>query len=213
MQYILNNLKRFFSSKDTRGITMLEVIVVMAILGIVSIGASTLIIQAIRSNDVIWEQLTTQSEGRRVLHNIINDVRKAEESSVGSFPLVTVGENELTVYSNIDSDSLRERVRYWLDGTTIKRGIIKPSGNPLSYIQAEDVDEIAHNVKNIEQEIPLFTYFGEDYTGTQTALEQPVTMTDVRMIQIQLELEKNADKTPVPLHLETIFHVRNLKTN
>jgi len=199
--------------KNKQGMSMLEVIVVMAILGIVSIGASTLIIQGIRSNDVIWEQLTTQSDGRRVLHNIISDVRKAEESSIGSFPLVTVDENELIVYSNIDSDSLRERVHYWLDGTTLKRGIIKPAGNPLSYTQIESIDDIAHNVVNINEGIPLFTYFDEGYTGTQDALVQPVSLTDVRMIQIQLELEKDADKTPVPLHLESKFNIRNLKTN
>lgn len=193
--------------------TMLEVAVVLGILGIISVGASTLLMRGIRSNDVIWEQLTTQSEGRSVLHHIINDVRKAEESSVGSFPIVTATDNELTVYSNIDSDSLRERVRYWLDGTTLKRGIIKPAGNPLSYTQTEDVDTIAHNVVNIDQGIPLFTYFDESYTGTQDALETPVTLTDVHVIQIQLELEKDADKTPVPLHLESMFHLRNLKTN
>ena len=192
---------------------MIEVLVVMAILGIVSLGASTILVQGIQSNDVVWEQLTTQSEGRSVLHHIINDMRKAEESSVGSFPLVTTDENELIVYSNIDSDSLRERVRYWLDGSTLKRGIIKPTGNPLSYTQTEKVDTIAHHVKNIDEGVSLFTYFGEDYTGTQDALEQPVVLTDVRVIQIQLELEKDADKTPVPLHLESMFHIRNLKTN
>ncbi len=199
--------------KNKRGMTMLEVAVVLGILGIISVGASTLLMRGLRSNDVIWEQLTTQSEGRSVLHHIINDVRKAEESSVGSFPIVTATDNELTVYSNIDSDSLRERVRYWLDGTTLKRGIIKPAGNPLSYTQTEAVDAIARNVVNIDQGIPLFTYFDESYTGTQAALETPVTLTDIHVIQIQLELEKDADKTPVPLHLESMFHLRNLKTN
>ncbi len=197
----------------TRGMTMIEVTVVIGILAIVSLGASWLLISGIRSNDVIWEQLTKQAEGRSVLHQIVNDVRKAEESSVGSYPIVTAEDNELTVYANIDSDSLRERIRFWIDGEILKRGIIKPAGNPLSYTQAESVTEIAHSVKNIAQDISLFTYYDESFTGTQDSLVQPVSITDVHVIKIQLELEKDPTKTPVPLHMESLVHVRNLKTN
>ncbi|MBT3539026.1 type II secretion system protein [Candidatus Parcubacteria bacterium] len=199
--------------KNKSGVTLVEVIVVIGIFSIITFGANWLIVNSLRSNTVIWEQLATQSEGRKVLKQVVNEIRKAEESSVGSFPIVIAGDNELAVYANTDSDSLRERIRFWLDGTTLKRGIIKPSGNPLSYTQTESVVEIAHDVKNIEQGVPVFYYYDESYTGTEDALISPVSLTDIHVIRVQLELEKDPTKTPVPLHVESVLHIRNLKTN
>jgi prepilin-type N-terminal cleavage/methylation domain-containing protein len=197
------------------GVSMLEIIIVIGIFSILSLGAATLLIEATRSNDVIWEQLFTQSEGRRVLKNITDEVRRAEESSIGSYPIAVADEYELTFYANVDSDSYREKVHYWLDGTTLKYGIVKPSGSPLSYGGVETVTEVAHDVLNQIQDQPIFQYFDESYTGssTSTALTQPVDVADIHMIQIQLELERDPTKSPVPLHVETIVHIRNLKTN
>ncbi|PLX26584.1 hypothetical protein C0581_04090 [Candidatus Parcubacteria bacterium] len=199
--------------KNKTGVTLVEVIISIGIFSIITFGANWLIVNSLRSNTVIWEQLTTQSEGRKVLKQVVNEVRKAEESSVGSFPIAIASDNELAVYANVDSDSFRERIRFWLDGTTLKRGIIKPSGNPLSYTQTEHVVEIAHEVKNIEQGVPVFVYYDEAYTGTQSALTSPISLTDIHVIRVQLELEKDPTKTPVPLHVESLLNIRNLKTN
>lgn len=194
---------------------MLEIIIVIGIFSILSLGATTMVMEATRSNDVIWEQLFTQSEGRRVLKNITDEVRRAEESSIGSYPIISAGEYELSFYANVDSDSYREKIHYWLDGTTLKYGVKKPSGNPLSYSGIETVTEVAHDVLNQEQGQAIFSYFDETYTGSSssTPLAQPVDVADIHMIKIQLELERDPTKSPVPLHVETIVHVRNLKTN
>lgn len=198
---------------SSRGVSMLEIIVVIGIFSILSFGATTLLTRSLRSNDVIWEQLMTQSEGRKVLKNMVDEVRRAEQSSVGSFPIAIAGEYELVFYANIDSDSFRERVHYWLEGTTLKYGILKPGGSPLSYLGEETITEVAHDVKNQEENIPIFLYFDESYTGSQNSLEQPVDVSNIHMIKIQLELEKDPTQTPVPLHVEATAHVRNLKSN
>ncbi|MFA6427214.1 MAG: type II secretion system protein [Candidatus Magasanikbacteria bacterium] len=198
---------------DNQGTTLLELAVVIGIFSIITTGAVWLLITSLRSNDVMWEQLTTQSEGRKVMFQVVNEARKAEESSIGSYPIVIAGANELIFYANIDEDSFRERVRFWLDGTTLKQGVIKPSGSPLSYSGVETVIELAHNVKNQVQGIPIFTYFNESYTGIENSLPQPVDVTHVHLIKVQLELEKDPTATPVPLHVESMVQVRNLKTN
>lgn len=194
---------------------MLELIIVIGIFSILTLGASTLVMRSFQSNTVVWEQLVKQSEGRKVLKQIVDEVRRAEESSIGSFPIAVAQEYELEFYANVDSDSYREKVHYWLDGTTLMYGITKPSGNPLSYIGTELQTEVAHDVKNEEQTTPLFSYFDETYTGSSssTPLTQPVDVADIHMIKIQLELERDPTKTPVPLHVETIAQIRNLKTN
>lgn len=191
----------------------METVVVLGIFSIISIAASWLLIHSNRDTVIIWEQLATQAEGRKALEQVTDDVRRAEVSSVGSFPLVSTEEYSLVFYANIDNDLLRERIHYWIDDTILKKGVLKPSGEPLSYTGVEDVVEIAHSVVNIQKSVPVFLYFDESYSGDGAALEQPVGATDVHVIKVQLELEKDPTDTPVPLHVESTVQVRNLKTN
>ena len=192
---------------------MLEVLVSLGIFLLLIIPTSEMLIHSFRYNAIIWEQLKTQNDGRRALREVVDIVRKAESSSLGAYSVVAASNYDLTIYSNIDKDSYREKVRFWLDGTTLKKNIIKPGGNPLGYSDAGITTELAHDAVNIAKSIPLFVYYDENFTGTQASLTTPIDVTKVRMIKIDLELEKDPTETPVPLRVESMAQIRNLKTN
>ncbi|MBI5222219.1 MAG: type II secretion system protein [Candidatus Magasanikbacteria bacterium] len=199
--------------RNRGGFTIVEISVALGISAIIASLVVWLIIHGLRYNKIVFEQLETQNEGRRVLQQVVDIVRKAEESSIGGYPIVTAGDYTFTVYANVDDDSLREKVRFWLDGTTLKKGVIKPSGNPLSYSGAEDVVELAHSVVNFSESEPVFLYYDENYTGVEDALIQPVETVDVRVARVQLELEQDPTESPAPFHVESVAQVRNLKGN
>ena len=73
--------------------------------------------------------------------------------------------------------------------------------------------ELAHYVVNIAKGNPVFTYYDQNYTGSESALAQPVTASSVRMVQVQLELEDNPNETPIALKVQSMVGVRNLKSN
>lgn len=197
-----------------QGFTLVEVLVTLSIFLIVTVGAAALVITSIQTNAVIWEQLATQNDGRQVLAEVVNDVRRAEVSSIGSYPIVTAEAYELTIYADIDDTPDRERVRYWLDNERLYKGVIKPSGAPLRYPTSTETSKVlAEDVKNLGEGVPIFEYYPESYTGTSTPLTQPVQLTDIRMIRVSLELEEDPTQTPVPLHVESLAHIRNLKEN
>ena len=198
---------------NTSGFTIIELLVALGITAMISMVVVWFIIDGLRYSSVIFEQLQTQNDGRKVLQQVIDVVRKAEESSIGGYPLVSAGDYELILYANVDDDSLRERVRFWLEATTLKKGVIKPSGSPLSYSGAESVVEIAHSVVNFEESEPVFLYYDENYTGTEAALVQPIEEVDVRMVRVRLELEEDPTESPVPLEVESAAMIRNLKGN
>lgn len=200
--------------KSRQGMTLVEVIVGLAAFGILVIGAAAIIITAFRSQRVVWDQLGAQADGRKILEEVVNDARRADLSSIGAYPIVTATTNTLTFYANVDADGLRERVRYWLTGRVFKKGVIKPTGNPLQYVTTtEQVVDVATNIVNQSQGNPVFLYYDAAYTGTSTPLTQPVSTTLIRLIRVKLDIEKDPNFSPVPLHVESVVGVRSLKTN
>jgi len=196
-----------------KGFTLLELLVALGIFLLLIVPISAILIDGFKYNSVVWDQLEAQNDGRRALREMVDVIRKAENSSLGGFPIVSASSNDLTVYANVDDDSYKEKIRFWLDGTVLKKNVIKPSGSPLSYSGVGTTTELSHYVVNIAKNISLFTYYDTDYTGTQSALSVPAEATLVRVVKVDLELEKNPDKTPVPLRVESMVQVRNLKSN
>lgn len=192
---------------------MLELLVALGIFSLIIVSVAWLAIHGFRYNAIIWEQLKTQSDGRRVIRDVVDTVRKAEQSSIGGYPIANAGDYDLTIYANVDSDSYREKTRFWLDGTTFKRNVVKPSGSPLGYTGVGETVELAHDAVNISKNDPVFSYFDENYTGAEAPLVQPVDTTKIRVIRVRLELEKDPTETPVPLRVESAVNVRNLKAN
>lgn len=216
---LLNNMRNFLQDKffswarDKRALTIVEVLVAMAIFVMMITGIVAVLLWGMRGKDIVWEQLITQNEGRKVAQDFINELRRAAASSIGAYPLEKAAAQEIIFYSDIDSDTWRERIRYFLSDTTLKKGIIKPAGTPLQYASStETITDIVHDVANDED--PLFYYYDEDYTGaTGTPLTYPLDITAVRVAQISLKLEENPRASPAPFHIEAKTAIRNLKDN
>ncbi len=198
---------------NNSGITLLEVLVAMGISIFIFGAIAALMMVSFKSNKIVWEQLSTQNEGRKATQDFINELRTAAASSVGAYPLESVGPQQIIFFSNIDIDPLRERLRYFKDGTNLKKGVIKPSGNPFTYNPAvETVTIVAHDIANGNN--PVFYYYGQNYTGqADNFLPAPVNILQVRMVKITLDLEEDPRASPVPFHIEAKGEIRNLKTN
>jgi len=156
--------------KQKKAFTLIELVVTTAIFSFVIMAITYLLSGSLKQNDIFWDQLESQSDGRRVLREIVNIVRTAEDSSLGSYSIVSASDYDLIFYANIDDDSLKEKIHFWLDDTTIKKGVIKPSNDPVSYNTEEQIIEVAHYVVNIEEVSPLFLYYDEDFTGSSFSI-------------------------------------------
>ncbi len=201
------------NSQDERGLTLLEVLVALGIF-VLMIGAIiSVMLVSFRSKDIIFEQLITQSEGRRAVQDFVNELRSASASSLGAYTLEQAGTDQVVFYSNIDKDSWRERVRYFLDGRIFKKGVTDPSGNPLSYnTSTEVVTDIVHDIANGTTSV--FTYYDQNYAGaSSTPLAQPVSVTAVRVVGIKLIMDEDPNLSPVPFNVEAKVGIRNLKNN
>jgi len=198
---------------NNRGMTMIEVLVALGIFIMLIAAIVELMIWGNHGKDVVWEQLSTQNEGRIVVQDFVNDLRRANASSIGAYPIELAQSQQIVFYSNVDSDSWRERVHYFLQGTTLKRGIIKPSGNPLTYNPASEVVlDVVHDVANATNSI--FYYYDQNYSGVSSSpMAYPINISAVRMVGIKLMLEEKPNVAPAPFNIEAKTEIRNLKSN
>ena len=200
-------------TSDVRGISILEVLVAIAIFLMVSTATMEIFMWGFRGRDIVWEQLSTQNEGRKIVQDFVNQLRRAGQSAVGGYAIESADNQQIVFYSNIDMEAWRERLRYFLVGTTLKVGITRATGTPVTYNLGEEVvTEIVHDVANTTT--PLFYYYDENYTGvTNTTMSAPIDTTEVRLVGIKLLLEEKPNVAPAPFAIETKVSIRNLKTN
>ena len=103
-------------------------------------------------------------------------------------------------------------MRYFIQGTTLKKGILKPSGTPLAYNPAnETVRESIHNIGN--GTTTLFSYHDTNYDGTSPPLAEPINISVVRLVKITVLIERSTGTPQSPLTLTTQVSMRNLKDN
>lgn len=211
----MTRCKQHFSNytlHTTRGMTILEVVVALGIMALIIGSITAILLDGFRNKDLIFNQLAAQGEGRKATQDIVNELRGATASSIGAYSLERVLDNELAFYARVDADPLRARVHYFLQGNNLVRGIIKPSGNPLTYNPINEVVGIvAHNV--ITNLAPIFTYYDQNFTGIEAPLAQPVSVGPVRMIGITLTINKNLNTPQTSFTVQAKATVRNLKSN
>lgn len=190
------------------GFTLIEILVVLGIFLLLLVGLGYLMLGVFRTQYITFAQLQGQKEARTAVENIVKEARRADVSSIGSYPIEQATAGAFTFYSDIDADTYREKVRYFLDGENFKKGVIKPSGTPLTYNPANElVIILAQNVTSDQ----IFSFYDENYDGTTAPLSFPVKVTDIRLAKVTLMIEQDPYVSPEPLVVTSQVEIRNFK--
>lgn len=205
-------LRNYKNYKSAKGFSVIELLVGIFILTLIGIAVFMFQKDIFSLNRFLSGSLEAQDEARRVLKTMTAEVRPLSPSSLGAYPIAEANSTSFTFYSNIDGDTLKEKVRYFLDGTILKKGVIKPSGDPLSYSSADEIiSEVVHDIAN--GATPIFSYYDTDYDGTTPPLGDPVDIPSVRLVKITILIDKDPLQPPSAITLTTQVSMRNLKDN
>jgi len=190
--------------KKSRGFTIIEMIVVIFIIGLISLAAATFQNDIFSLNKIVSDSISAQDEMRKVFKMITAEIRSASSSNSGAYPISDLSQNSFIFYSDIDGDGLKERIRYFLSAGALKKGILKPSGSPLTYNPAnETLSDVVYDVAN--GSTAVFNYYDKDYDGTTAPLADPINVISVRLIKITIVIDNMTFTTQVSM--------RNLKDN
>ena len=180
-----------------RGFTLIETIIAITILSGVTFVIGMFGLDVFDFQIFLDDALIMQQEIGLTLTDMGTEVRAMGPSANGSYPIEVASDTSLIFYSDIDGDGAFERVRYFISGNTLQRGVIEPAGNPATYpLASETVREVVTNVILPPIAVqPLFIYYDQGYTGSQPPLSLPININRIRLIKTTV----TADRTPLDI--------------
>ena len=193
-----------------KGYSLMETIVVVALFAMASLTIMGTILFLYRTNANAIEQAFALQSARKGVELMVRDVREAAYGDEGSYPLVDFSTTSLTFFSDTDQDESVERIRYFLQGSTLYRGVVQATGTPATYATStEEIAAVSEHVRNTDQGVDTFTY----YNASGTVVTTQTDMLDIRFITINLVVNINPSRLPEEFTLRSSATMRNLKDN
>lgn len=200
--------------QGNRGVTLPELLVVVGITGIIVLALTSFQKDIFFNSKFAADSLTSAQDARSILRTMIAELRVTSPSSNGAYAIAQAATSSITFFSDTDGDGIKDQIRYYLTGTTtLKKGVVKPTGSPLVYNSAnETFKTLAINLKN-SSSTPLFEYYDSGYAGTSSPMTYPLDITRIRLVKINLLIDADPNRSPVPRTYTSQTSLRNLKDN
>lgn len=196
------------------GFTLIELLVVIAVASFLILEAAYLFITIFSGSKQQYLSLDNVDNARIVASRFVNEIRSAVQGVDGSFAVSEAGDSEIIFYSpRLGPGTSIKRIRYFVLGNILYKGVVIPSGDPLSYdLESESISSVQPDLQLGGQ--PLFYYYNGDYDGTAAALSQPVNINNIRFVRINLVVLKQTSKdSDSTFSLSVGAAVRSLKDN
>ncbi len=191
------------------GFTLLELLIAMALIGGITLFIGIFGNDLANYNIRLNTSILAQQEMHQTLQIMVPEIRSAAQSNTGNYPIEQAATGTLIIYSDIDANGTYDRVRYFLEGSTLKKGVVKPTGDPLSYnTSTEKFSDLVHAMIGSQ----IFSYY--DLNATSTAalpLPSPVDVLKINMVRITLVANQGTTSTPSIVGVESQATIRNLR--
>jgi len=195
-----------------KGFSLVEILVAVAILSVIILVVGAFQRDVFFLGSVLRGSAATAQDARAIIRTMTRELREAAPSSNGSYVIESAATSSIVFYSNVDTDSARERVRYFIVGNELRKGVIQPTGNPITYpANTETFTILASTMAPTTS--PAFRYYDSTYAGTSTPMTYPIDTARIRLVRFDLVLDVDANRSPVPRVYTTQVSIRNLKDN
>ncbi len=196
-----------------KGFTLVELLVGLGIISMLIVVASTFQRDIFFLNNNIQSNLNAQLEARHVIKIMIAELRKSTPSATGSYAIESASSTAVVFYTDVGDNGSVDRVRYFESGPVIRKGVTTPVGSPPSYnLNNEVVTTLVKSVIS-SSTLPFFQYFTSSYAGTSSPLTYPLAIASVRLVKVNVIIDTDPNRSPIPLIVTSQVSMRNLKDN
>lgn len=195
------------------GFTLIEAVIAIAVVAGLMFVVSSMLISVFSGSKQQYTALGNVDNARIIAHRFVNEIRSAAPGVDGSAAISVANDSEIIFHSPDKSTGLISRIRYYVAGDELYKGVVAPTGSPLSYNLAEE------SISLVQQDLtlsgnPLFYYYDGDYWGSGSPLSQPVNIPSIRFVRINLTVLRQTQQASDSVFvLNTGAAVRSLKNN
>lgn len=203
---------RAMSTSTTKGFTLVETIVVIALFSVLALALFGAVTQIYKYNSMTIEQSNEIEVARKGLLTWVRDAREMTFGANGAFPIGRAENHRMGFFSDIDKDLSVEYVEYRLSTTTLYKDTYEPTGNPPVYSTTTPTrtEILSEYVQNLSQGQVTFRY----YNDSGTLIASPAAMiSDIRYMRINLIVNIDPARSPGEFMLQGSATPRNLKEN
>ncbi len=207
--------------KTRRGFSFVEVIIFVALAAVLMIVVASMKNNITNIGGFVDQKLLSKQDIEQVLQTMVTEIRSAGPSSLGAYPIESATTSSFTFFSDINKDGIFEKVRYFLApniGTstatsTIKKGVVIPTGNPLTYVTSTEIISKVINNVIISTSTNLFDYFDSSATSTGRVMTMPVNVQSIRIVRFNIYSDLKPGSAPKPSFFSDVVNIRNLRSN
>lgn len=200
-------------NQNNSGFTLIEIIIAifsfsLLIWGLVGLYSNIFVTSSQQSN-----LLSDADYARKLAFKISGELRNGQTGSDGSYVLNKADDQQLIFFTNADTDSGVERVRYYVQSGALYKGTTEYNGTTYN-TSTEVTTLVQKDLANGSS--PVFYYYDGSYNGssTQVSLAQPVSVTQVKFVKVSFKIYNKAGRNNTNTFTVTASAaVRNLKTN
>jgi hypothetical protein len=151
---------------------------------------------------------------QNALTSMIREIREARSGDDGSWPIVQTDDNTFVFYSDVTNDGRTDRVRYFIQGTELRKGIIQPTNVPVSYPQANEKIYIIATSIDLSGG-PIFKYYNGNWPAdtANNPLIVSNRLLNTRYVSVYLKINRTQNFAAQPFELSSGVTIRSLKNN
>lgn len=195
--------------KQRSGLTFVELMIAMGLMAAIVLAVGIFTDNGFKLWRATRQKVDIEDKVRNALLQMTKEIRELKPADTGAFAIESATNQQFVFFANVDTDIGTERVRYFYQNETIKRGVINPTGSPATYPAASEI--VTTVVDHVLLVGDVFDYYDQNYTGTQNPLTFPVDPKNIHLIAIHFQIDVDPVHSPGPTDVQTQITPRNLK--
>lgn len=203
--------KRWSKGQDEKGFTISELLTVIALITI-SFGVFYSVFSfGLRTIQDTQRNIEAERDARQALSWLTYELRGVQNIEASAAVLDIANGNEVRFYLDTESAQGPLRVHYFLRGSELVRGTVRPDSPnpPWTYSGVEQENIVASYIRNSDQS-PMFRYFDANGVEILPPIDE-ASRKAVKIIRINLISDVDPSRLPPPFSLDTEVQLRNQK--
>jgi prepilin-type N-terminal cleavage/methylation domain-containing protein len=197
-----------------RGFTLLEVIIAGFMFAVIVAAVAGFSAFYFQNYSFSYEEQQSVGQLQYAITQMVRDIREARSGDDGAWPITTTTDTQFVFFSDVTGDGRTDKVRYFLDGTDLKRGIIEPTAVPVTYPPANEKIKVMVGNINLNGK-PMFTYYNGNWPADTVNNPLPAAsrLLSTRLVGVYLRIDISSNSGSQPYEASSSVQMRSMKDN